>query len=321
MATTAEELQEQLEEERENSKRLMEDKEIMKIRNELETKKLKQKQWETAIEQLKQTREHAEQEHARAITEIKEKAEAAKSEVLTTVLDWFKTQVADLSLPNTDTEQEKARKEKNKQIEELMEQQEEIAKKLADLKGEARIDTAKTEATGITQEALLKQLRGILSGKQEEDPNRMLLKAMVMAQNKVPGEGGTHTLKQGIVNSLSPQEGMNDMAEWLASLNKQEEGESELSKFLNTGDGEHKTGKVKSGILDRATTNIQQKQVWPQQNLGEDWADEDIEFKQIKFEHMVAGETRTIETCTGPAHDIRQSTTAQENCIPKTQRI
>ena len=114
MATTAEELQKQLEEEHENSKRLMEDAEIMKIRNELETEKLKQKQWETAIEQLKQTREHAEQEHARAITEIKEKAEAAKSEVSTTVLDWFKTQVADLSLPNTDTEQEKARKEKNK---------------------------------------------------------------------------------------------------------------------------------------------------------------------------------------------------------------
>ena len=110
------------------------------------------------------------------------------------------------------------------------------------------------------------------------------------------------------------------MAEWLASLNKQEEGESELVKFLNTGDGEHKTGKVKSGILDRATTNIQQKQVWPQQNLGEDWADEDIEFKQIKFEHMVAGETRTIETCRSST-DIGQATTSQENCVPKTLRV
>ena len=63
-------------------------------------------------------------------------------------------------------------------------------------------------------------------------------------------------------------------------------------------EGDNKGGNVKSGILDKATTNIQQKQVWPQQNLGEDWADEDVEFKQMKFEHLVAGETRTIETCT-----------------------
>ena len=34
---------------------------------------------------------------------------------------------------------------------------------------------------------------------------------------------------------------------------------------------------------------------------GEDWADEDVEFKQMKFEHLVAGETRMIETCTDPA--------------------
>ena len=69
------------------------------------------------------------------------------------------------------------------------------------------------------------------------------------------------------------------MAEWLANLNKQEEGESELSRLL-AWDGDQKGGKCKSGILDRATTNIQQKQVWPQQNLGEDWADEDVEFNR-----------------------------------------
>ena len=45
------------------------------------------------------------------------------------------------------------------------------------------------------------------------------------------------------------------MAEWLASFNKQEEGESEVIAY-NTGEGEPKTGKAKSGILDRATTNI-----------------------------------------------------------------
>ena len=97
------------------------------------------------------------------------------------------------------------------------------------------------------------------------------------------------------------------MAEWLASLNKQEEGESELYKIPFTGeeDTASKQSRAKSGILDRATTNIQQKQVWPQQNLGEDWADEDVEFKQMRFEHLVAGETRTIETCTDPAEILR----------------
>ena len=35
--------------------------------------------------------------------------------------------------------------------------------------------------------------------------------------------------------------------------------------------------------------------------VGEDWADEDVEFKQLRFEHLVAGETRNIETCTKPA--------------------
>ena len=59
--------------------------------------------------------------------------------------------------------------------------------------------------------------------------------------------------------------------------------------------------KIRSGMLDKSTTNILCKEVWPQKNLGEDWAEEEIEFKQLKFEHLVAGETRTIETCTEPA--------------------
>ena len=108
-------------------------------------------------------------------------------------------------------------------------------------------------------------------------------------------------MKPQVLNSLLASDSSNSMAEWLASLNKQEEGESDLSKLLSLTEGEARAGKVKSGILDRATSNIQVKQVWPQQNLGEDWADEDVEFKQMKFEHLVAGETRTIETCTDPA--------------------
>ena len=35
--------------------------------------------------------------------------------------------------------------------------------------------------------------------------------------------------------------------------------------------------------------------------LGEDWAEEELEYKQIRFEHLVVGETRTIKTCSEPA--------------------
>ena len=149
------------------------------------------------------------------------------------------------------------------------------------------------------QESLMQQLRTALSGKKEEDPNKAILKALVMQHNKAPGEGGTNTLRGSILRGITP--GTGGMADWLVNLNKQDEGEFELSHFPLIVDEEAKSGKVRSGILDRATTNIQQKQVWPQQNLGEDWADEDVEFKQLRFEHLVAGETRTIETCTEPA--------------------
>ena len=128
----------------------------------------------------------------------------------------------------------------------------------------------------------------------------MLLKALITGQNKTPGEGGTNTLKPSLVNSITAADS-GSMAEWLANLNRQEEGESEVSKLVIAGEGDGKSGKMRSGILDKATTNIQLKQVWPQQNLGEDWADEDVEFKQLRFEHLVAGETHTIETCTDPA--------------------
>ena len=52
------------------------------------------------------------------------------------------------------------------------------------------------------------------------------------------------------------------MAEWLATLNKQEEGESEVNKLLNRLDdgddcrGECRHSKMKSGMLDKSTTNI-----------------------------------------------------------------
>ena len=138
---------------------------------------------------------------------------------------------------------------------------------------------------------------------QTRTPNKALLRALVTAQNKVPGFAGTNTMKPEMINRLTG-EGEFSMAEWLASLNKQEEGESNISRFYNKLDedsdcrGDCRHSQKKSGMLDKSTANIRHKEVWPQKNLGEDWAEEEIEFKQLRFEHLAAGEMCTIETCT-----------------------
>ena len=58
--------------------------------------------------------------------------------------------------------------------------------------------------------------------------------------------------------------------------------------------------KVKSGMLDKASANIDHKEIWPQKNLLEEFADAELEFKQMQYEHFIAGECRTIETCSEP---------------------
>ena len=188
------------------------------------------------------------------------------------------------------------------EIQQLQKQQQEIADKLSSLTGQASASSGLGTTHQETPELLMHQLKTALAGKKEEDPNKMLLKALSIPQNRLSGEGGTNSLKPAVLNSILSSDNPLNMAEWLANLNKQEEGELELSRApLGEGEPGTKQGRARSGILDRATANIQQKQVWPQQNLGEDWADEDVEFKQMKFEHMVAGESRTIETCSDPA--------------------
>ena len=301
MASMAEELRQQLEEEKENSRKMQEDLEVMKIRDELEMEKRKQQQWQVAMEQLKENRDKAEQEHSRVIQELKDMATTPQEEVPESVTEWLKARLVGKPLPTINEEEEKAKRERmerERQVKELKAQQEQISKQLVELQG----TTLTPEPVGSTtsQDTLLQQLRSALLGKKEEDPNKVLLKALITTQNKAGGEGGTNTLKPNIFNSiLTPEMGTN-MADWFANLNRQE-GEFDVSKLASMVEGEGKPVKVRSGILDKATTNIQVKQIWPQQNLGEDWADEDVEFKQIKFEHLVAGETHTIETCTDPA--------------------
>ena len=306
MAKCPEDLQQELEEEKAQSKRLMEEVEMMRMQHELEAEKLKQKEWHLALEQLKENRENAEREHAKYLEDLKEAAGSARDNTSRGMLDWFRAQSdkinpPGLNLSRVETEEEQRirleKEAKEKQLRELQNQQEQISQKIAELTG-----TKEQDPESGSQGLLLQQLKTTLSAKKEDDPNKMLLKALITAQNKVAGEGGTSTLKPALLNNLTGTD-TNSMADWLANLNRQEEDESEVSRLILGGEGDtgHKSTKNCSGILDKATTNIQQKQVWPQQNLGEDWADEEVEFKQIRFEHLVAGETRTIEMCTDPA--------------------
>lgn len=79
---------------------------------------------------------------------------------------------------------------------------------------------------------------------------------------------------------------------------KKDEGtdDGESVSSANSCACKHKK-KLKSGMLDKATANIEHKEIWPQKNLVEDYADAELDFKQMQYEHFVAGESRTIEMC------------------------
>ena len=207
-------------------------------------------------------------------------------------------------------------------LQDLRSQQEELARQIADIEGGRQAEPspfnpiqdmlAGRHTPKTDQGLLLEQIRAALGPKDPSiDHNKTLLRALIMNQNKTSGTGGTNTLKPELLSKLMGDREFS-MVEWLASLNKQDEGESEVNRLFNRLDedldcrSECKHSKMKSGMLDKVTTNIQHKEVWPQKNLGEDWADEEMEFKQLKFEHLVAGETRTIETCTDPTQILRR---------------
>ena len=263
MATTAEELQKQLEEEREQSRKLQEDAELLKIRNALEVEKLKQQQWKSAIAQLEEVREQAAQEHEKCMEQMKEFVNSSKATGGGT-LDWLKDQIEKLNLKDStgeDSQQLKAKQEREEAIRELKRQQQDINSRLVELEsGGPLTNPSGGEPKEDSQEVLLQQLKIALSGKKEEDSNKLLLKALITQQNKTTGEGGTSTLRPATLNKLvaDPREGM---AEWLAGLNKQDEGESQLFCLIGEEDPQNRPTKVRSGILDKATTNIQQKQV------------------------------------------------------------
>ena len=111
MTSMAEELQKELDNAKESNKKLMEDAEVMRIRNELEAEKLKEQQWHIAMERLKETREHATREHEKFLEQIKDKAEASKNNASAKILDWFSAQVGDLATPGPSDEEESQTRE------------------------------------------------------------------------------------------------------------------------------------------------------------------------------------------------------------------
>ena len=303
---TPEELQEMLREQKEHSQKLQQQVETMRLRNQLEAEKMQQAQWETALEQLKETREQIAQQHEENIRKMRSMAQETVSTRTSQPLNWLQeelTKTNPLAPSSLDEDRHKADR-----LEELHRQQEELQKEIASLTGREYSATPGNPSTKNTdQELLLEQLKAALAPQEgDKDPNKALLKALITSSNKVQGASGTSTLRPDVLSKLAGDMEFS-MAEWLASLNKQEEGESEISKLLGKLDDESdcraecRHTKMKSGMLDKSTTNIRHKEVWPQKNLGEDWAEEEIEFKQLRFEHLVAGETRTIETCSDPA--------------------
>ena len=87
----------------------------------------------------------------------------------------------------------------------------------------------------------------------------------------------------------------------LLALHNEEDDES-LCSFSTHGHCKHKK-KIKSG-MDKATANVSHEEICPQKSLLEDLADADLEFQQLQFDHLVAGEIWTIKTCTNPSEII-----------------
>ena len=133
------------------------------------------------------------------------------------------------------------------------------------------------------------------------DTQKDLLRAFLTESNKTSTTGGATTLKPDILKKISGEENFS-MNSWLANRNRSLEHEEVSEKEEEGTECKHR--KIKSGILDKATANTYHKEIWPQKNLLEDWADEEIEFKNMTFEHYVAGEIRTIELCKEPAQII-----------------
>ena len=244
---TPEELQELLKEHKDNSARLQQQVKALCLRNELEAEKMQQQQWELAIEQLKHSCELMAQQHELNMNKIRCMAEEATKETGNQAVAWMRTQlpggkepVAPFDIIEEETPHNRLL------ITQLKKQQDELQKQIDDLTTgkESTADIAdllKSNMSGghrdkSQQELLLEQICTTLAPKDaDKDPNKALLRALITAQNKTAGKAGTSTLRPDLLHKLTG-DGEFSMAEWLASLNRQEEGESEINKAYGRWD-------------------------------------------------------------------------------------
>ena len=320
-----EQLKAELKKQKEHNASMEAEMEIMKVKAELQAEKMKEQEWKVARDRLEQEQAAAAAQHEEVLKAMKEAKTEEPDE--NPAVKFLKQKLAELHgghtppkgpvtpdpTPSEDTKQ----KEVADQLKQLVDKRQELATAAAeaakgcpsnpeiqDLLAKLRavendISAPKTEEQD-EQTKLMAHLLDTLQGKETASritKQKEILRHFLTESNKTITTGGATTLKPDLLKKLSGESDTFNMAEWLANFNKHRLEDCQPD---STGE-ECKHAIKKSGMLDKATTNIQHKEVWPQKNLLEDWADEDMEFKHMQFEHFVAGEVRTVETTTDPA--------------------
>ena len=81
MSQSVEDLQREIQEEEEKSKKMQQEAEVLRLKSRLEQERLKQAEWESAIQQLQQARDTREKEHHEAMKRMKDMTKEATDQV------------------------------------------------------------------------------------------------------------------------------------------------------------------------------------------------------------------------------------------------
>ena len=322
MSEKEKELLAQLEQQKQESNKLQQQLAELQIESQIAIEKQKQEQWSVAIQKIKEVQDQAKEQHEAQLSSIQEMIKVAANPGEADLLEKLRQVLHKESEEDKQARlaQEAEHKKNRDLVDSLMAQQKQLQEQATAMQGlnmdeESRVllstiltkngnsgpstSQENTNRGGVQQEQqLIEQLKRTLGIKEagSEDPQKAILKQFLTKSNSINGPGGTTTLKSQLLKQLAGEEEDFNMAEWLSLFNKQEQGE-----LWGDIDDEGRGRASRSGILDKATSNIQHKEIWLQKNLLEDWADEEVSFNQLLFEHYVAGEARTIELCTEPA--------------------
>ena len=315
-----EKLRQELEEQKALNQQMQEELEAATLRADLEREKQKNIEWQAARDKLTRKTEQQRLEHKQTLKTLQDMENKAPTDE-NHAIKFLKEKLAELTGETTPSQvppepdaTTRKQQEIADQLKELKKRQIEISQAAATaVKGHednplikgllAQIATTNEQKADTPpideQHRIMEDLLMTMQGKKPEakvNHHKEILKQFLVDSNKVTTTGGATTLKPDLLKKLTGESDSFLIHEWLAKYNKCDSEESKCDMCSDSCQ-KHK----KSGMLDKATANIQHKEIWPQKNLIEDWADEEIDFKHMQFEHYVAGEVRTIETCTEPA--------------------